>query len=536
MLELSPACLTHLIPTGADTFAVQPGDGLPRHQTTILINGAQVPYDGPRADVLGAIPLRTAAGTIERAALGSLPHPGPEWAQRALSAAVAAFDCGAGLWPSLRPVERARYLQAFASRLATRREEMVRWLMWEIGKARADAEKEFDRTIEYLQMTLQEAGSLANMERLTTDADGMRARIRRVPLGVVLCLGPYNYPFNETFATLLPALAMGNTVVLKVPKWGALLYDEIAAAAVETLPAGVLNFVYGDGAVVVPPLLQSGAVDVLAFIGSSRVGDALKKSHPKSNRLRAILGMDAKNAAIVLNDADLGLALRECVAGTLGFNGQRCTALKILFVQRRLADEFAGRFSWLVDGLTIGMPWDDGARITPLPDPAKPAYLAALVDDACSKGAVVVNRRHQAVANLVAPTVLYGVDARMRAYHEEQFGPLVPIVAFDDPAEPLAYLRDSSFGQQVSLFGSSSATLAPLVDACVHHVSRVNLNAQCQRAPDRFPFTGRKDSAEGTLSVFDALRAFSIRATVVARANGAGSGLLDNPHSLFLAA
>ncbi|HEU0204733.1 MAG TPA: aldehyde dehydrogenase family protein, partial [Burkholderiaceae bacterium] len=424
----------------------------------------------------------------------------------------------------------------FARQLAARRESIVRWLMWEIGKARLDAEKEFDRTIGYLEMTLHEAAALVQGERVATHADGMRARIRRVPLGVVLCLGPYNYPFNETFATLVPALAMGNTAVLKVPKWGALMYEEIAAAAMEALPAGVLNLVYGEGSVVVPPLLQSGAVDVLAFIGSSGVGDALKKSHPKSNRLRAIMGMDAKNAAIVLDDADLDVALRECIAGTLGFNGQRCTALKILFVQRRLADDFAGRFAWRVDGLTMGMPWDDGVHITPLADPAKPAYLAALVDDACARGAVIVNRRAGgAVANLVAPTVLYRVDAHMRAYHEEQFGPVVPIVPFDDLAEPLAYLRDSSFGQQVSLFGRNSSTLAPLIDACVHHVSRVNLNTQCQRAPDRFPFTGRKDSAEGTLSVFDALRAFSIRAAVVARADHTGS-LLDNPHSAFLAA
>jgi acyl-CoA reductase-like NAD-dependent aldehyde dehydrogenase len=441
------------------------------------------------------------------------------------------------LWPSLRLAERANHLLQFAAQLQARREAIVRWLMWEIGKARLDAEKEFDRTIEYLQMTLQEADSLGQVERSPADVGGMRARIRRVPLGVMLCLGPYNYPFNETFATLVPALVMGNTAVLKVPKWGALLYDEIAAAAVESLPPGVLNFVYGEGAVVIPPLLQSGAIDVLAFIGSSRVGDALKKRHPKSNRLRAILGMDAKNAGIVLEDAELDIALRECMAGTLSFNGQRCTALKILFVQRRIAEDFAARFSARVDGLTIGMPWDDGAHITPLPDPAKPAYLASLIDDATAHGATIVNRRGgDRVANLLAPTVLYGVDERMRAYHEEQFGPVVPIVPFDDPAEPLAYLRDSSFGQQVSLFGSRAKTLAPLIDACVHHVSRVNLNTQCQRSPDRLPFTGRKDSAEGTLSVFDALRAFSIRAAVVARSDGAGKALLDNPHSAFLAA
>jgi glyceraldehyde-3-phosphate dehydrogenase (NADP+) len=105
----------------------------------------------------------------------------------------------------------------------------------------------------------------------------------------------------------------------------------------------------------------------------------------------------------------------------------------------------------------------------------------------------------------------------MRLYHEEQFGPVVPVVPFDDIEEPIRYVVESSFGQQLSLFGSNPETLAPLIDPLVNQVCRLNLNSQCQRGPDSFPFTGRKGSAEGTLSVSDALRAFSIRTLVAAK-------------------
>jgi glyceraldehyde-3-phosphate dehydrogenase (NADP+) len=105
----------------------------------------------------------------------------------------------------------------------------------------------------------------------------------------------------------------------------------------------------------------------------------------------------------------------------------------------------------------------------------------------------------------------------MRVYHEEQFGPVVPVLPFDKIDEPIEYMINSSYGQQVSIFGSDPDQIARLIDPLVNQVCRVNINSQCQRGPDTFPFTGRKDSAEGTLSVSDALRVFSIRTLVAAK-------------------
>jgi glyceraldehyde-3-phosphate dehydrogenase (NADP+) len=247
--------------------------------------------------------------------------------------------------------------------------------MWEIGKALSEAQKEFDRTFEYIAATVEALKNLDNNSSRFQVVDDTIAQIRRAPLGVVLCMGPYNYPLNETFTTLIPALIMGNTVVLKPPKFGTLLFFPLLSAFQHAFPAGVVNTVYGRGEDVVPYLMGSGDIDVLAFIGSSRVANKLKKQHPKANRLRAVLGLDAKNVAIILPDADLKNAVRECVTGSLAFNGQRCTALKLLFVHRSIADVFVARLSEEVNKLKCGMPWEAGVRVTPLPDENKPRYL-----------------------------------------------------------------------------------------------------------------------------------------------------------------
>jgi glyceraldehyde-3-phosphate dehydrogenase (NADP+) len=345
---------------------------------------------------------------------------------------------------------------------------------------------------------------------------------------VVLCMGPYNYPLNETFATLIPALIMGNTLVFKPPKFGALLFYPLLEAFRSALPKGVLNTVYGPGATIVPRMLNSGKIDVLTLIGSSKVASHLKKEHPKAHRLRAILGLDAKNAAIVLPDADLELAVKECLLGALSFNGQRCTALKMLIVHQSIVKPFLQRFTEELGKLKVGMPWEQGVQITPLPEIAKTAYLTDCIKDAEAQGARVVNEGGGAVCGtLFYPAVVYPVREGMKLYREEQFGPVVPVMSFDDVETALHYVATSEHGQQVSIFGSDPDQIGALVDPLVNQVCRVNINCQCQRGPDVFPFAGRKDSAEGTLSVSDALRAFSIRSMVAAKQTESSKQLLD---------
>ena len=169
------------------------------------------------------------------------------------------------------------------------------------------------------------------------------------------------------------------------------------------------------------------------------------------------------------------------------------------------------------------MPWEPGVNITPLPGLHRTAYMTEAIDDAQSKGARVVNEGGGAFCQtLFYPAVVYPVQEGMKLYREEQFGPIVPVMPFDDLETALEYVITSDHGQQVSIFGSDPQQIGALVDPLVNQVCRVNLNCQCQRGPDVFPFAGRKDSAEGTLSVTDALRAFSIRSMVAAKTYAGG--------------
>lgn len=502
--------------------------GAPLHQDSILIDGELVRWKGATRSVRSAIVVGDSNGAFAPQALGSVPDAGLPEALSALSAAEAAYNNGRGIWPTMRVAERIACVEAFTHQILAKRTEIVRLIMWEIGKTLKDSEKEFDRTIAYIRDTIAELKKLDNAGSQFQTVEGTLAQIRRSPLGIALCLGPYNYPMNETFTTLIPALIMGNVVLLKPPRFGVLLYAPMLEAMRTAFPRGVINMLYGSGHEIVPALMETGKINVLALIGSSRVADQLKKAHPKSNRLRAVLGLDAKNAAIVLPDADLDVAVRECVAGALSFNGQRCTAIKMILVHSSIAQAFVERMATEVNALKRGMPWEDGVVITPLPDKGKCDYLSDCVRDAVAHGASVVNEGGASVTEtLFHPAVVYPVNASMKIYREEQFGPIVPIAPFDDIEQTLNYVITSDYGQQVSLFGREPSTIAALVDALANQVCRINLNTQCQRGPDAFPFAGRKDSAEGTLSVHDALRAFSIRSMVSTKADEPGKQLID---------
>jgi glyceraldehyde-3-phosphate dehydrogenase (NADP+) len=500
----------------------------PIHQRALLVGGRLEPWDGEVFAVFSPVHVKAADGALRRVELGTYPVAGVGEAQAALDAALAAYDRGCGHWPTMGVAERIECVQDFTRRMVARRRDIVNLIMWEIGKSFADSCKEFDRTIDYIQATIDALKELDNANSRFHIVEGTIGHIRRSPLGVVLCMGPYNYPLNETFTTLIPALIMGNVVLFKPPKFGTLLFEPMLEAFHASFPAGVINTVYGRGPDVVPYLMGTGSIAVLALIGSSRVADQLKKRHPKSNRLRAVLGLDAKNAAIILPDADLALAVKECVTGALSFNGQRCTAIKMIFVHSSIAEPFLRALCEAVGKAKIGMPWEEGVAVTPMPDPDKTRYLSECLLDAQDQGAAIVNEGGGTVCEtLFTPAVVFPVAEGMRLFREEQFGPVIPVAPFGDVQTPVDYLITSDHGQQVSIFGNDSRQIGSLVDVLVNQVCRVNINCQCQRGPDVFPFTGRKDSAEGTLSVSDALRAFSIRSMVAAKRTEASRRLLD---------
>lgn len=510
----------------------------PIEQREYLVNGEMRAWAGKTQDVWSPVYVKTANG-LEQKRIGSYPITDPADAMEVLEAAVKAFNNGRGEWPMMSVSQRIDAVEKFTQKMIAKRDEVVRLLMWEIGKSLGDSRKEFDRTVQYIYDTI---GALKDIDRNSSRfmiEEGIIGQVRRSPLGVVLCMGPFNYPLNETFTTLIPALIMGNVVCFKPPKHGTLLHYPLLEAFMTSFPAGVINTVYGRGNTVIPQMMESGKIDVLTLIGSSKVADQLKKLHPKVNRLRAILGLDAKNAAIVTQSADLELAVKECMLGSLSFNGQRCTALKVMWVHKSLVDKFNARMVEEIGKLKLGMMWDKGVNITPLPEPNKPNYLKELIADAKAHGATVMNENGGETFNsFVYPALIYPVSKEMKIWEEEQFGPVVPVISFSHIKEPIEYLIESSHGQQVSIFSKDVHQISDLMDVAVNQVSRVNINSQCQRGPDTFPFTGRKDSAEGTLSVTAALRSFSIRTVVATKDTAENKAIVnqivENQESNFL--
>ncbi|KAL3799762.1 hypothetical protein HJC23_010412 [Cyclotella cryptica] len=492
---------------------------------------------------------------LSRTLLGKMPQFTTQQTLQALQSAISAWNGGTGTWPQTPLSQRIRAVQHFLDELQHRRQDIVHTLMWEIGKNRLDAEAEFDRTVQFAQQAIryiQTSSEFDNQwdEGSSGGAASTRLMIRRAAVGIVLCLGPYNYPLNETYAALIPALLMGNVVILKIPTIGGLAHLWTMEAFAEAFPPGTVNLVSGSGRVTMPPLMESGKIDSLAFIGGSRAADELIKSHPEPHRLKVFLQLEAKNMGVYMSDLfssgvmiDEERILKETIAGTLSFNGQRCTALKLLFVPKDEAGNFAKVLAREVDKLSVGLPWEsttDGkySQITPLPNKSRIDYMKALIHDAVSKGATIMNENGGMVvggedseSTLMVPAVLYPVTPDMRIYEEEQFGPVVAIAEYDSIEDVLTYAREGKYGQQVSIFTAAADDtqqngVAQLVDRFSTVFGKININSQCGRSPDTAPFSGRRSSAMGVMSVMEALHEFSIPTVVSYKDEGLNSNVV----------
>ena len=466
-----------------------------------------------------------------------MPQFTTEQALQALQSAVEAWNGGSGIWPQMSLSSRIRAVEIFLKELQHKREEIVNVLMWEIGKNRPDAEAEFDRTVQFAEKTIEYVRK--SQEFGTKDASNGSTRLflSRAAVGIVLCLGPYNYPLNETYAALIPALLMGNIVLLKIPTTGGLAHLLTMEAFQRSFPKGTVNLISGRGRTTMPPLMETGKIDSLAFIGGSRAADDLIRSHPEPHRLKVFLQLEAKNMGVYMPDLfkdgsikDEERIIKETIAGTLSFNGQRCTALKLLFLPRNDAEQFAHMIARHVETLTVGLPWESASgrysQITPLPNSSRIEYMQALIEDAVSKGASIMNKDGGKViggdsseSTLMVPAVLYPVTSDMRIYEEEQFGPIIPITEYDSIDSVLAYARDGKYGQQVSIFTGAStqsdqSAVAELVDRFSTVFGKININSQCGRSPDTAPFSGRRSSAMGVMSVMEALHEFSVPTVV----------------------
>ena len=487
---------------------------------------------------------------LAKVQIGTMPQMTSEQALEVLESSVGAWNGGSGVWPQMSLSDRISSVQSFLAELQHKREEIVQVLMFEIGKNRKDAESEFDRTIKFAEQTIDFIKSSGEYGSWDASNGSTRLFLSRAAVGVVMTLAPYNYPLNESYAALIPALLMGNVVILKVPTIGGLAHMLTMDAISKTLPPGTLNFISGSGRKTMPPLMRTGKIDSLAFIGGRRAADDLIKAHPEPHRLKLFLQLEAKNMGVFMpnlfgedvDDSELENALKETITGTLSFNGQRCTALKLLFVPKVHSEDFANRLAKKVEALSVGLPHEhvEGkfSSITPLPGRGRIDYMRMLIEDAIEKGARIVNKNGGMVvgegdeneSTLMVPAVLYPVKRGMKIYEEEQFGPVVPVAPYDSIDEVEEYARTGQYGQQVSIFTSKSngALSGSLVDKFSTVFGKININSQCGRSPDTAPFSGRRSSALGTMSVSHALMEFSIPTVVSYKDVGSNTEIVQD--------
>lgn len=420
--------------TAADAPYVTPQIWSPASSTGTLL--WEETADRPWQDVVACCQisqdtcLADGSKALQKVVIGKMPQFNSQDALQVLHTAVQAWDGGTGVWPQMSLAERCRAVEAVFEELTKVREDIVTTLMWEIGKNRKDAEAEFDRTVQFAQQVIRSVKTENEYTGVWQSVGSTKALIRRAGIGIIMCLAPCNYPINESYAAMIPALLTGNTILMKIPAVGGLAHLLTMEAFNKVLPPGTVNFISGSGRKTMPPLMESGLIDGLAFIGGSKAADNLIHSHPNPHRLKVFLQLEANNMGIVLPDvfetgkqALLENALNEIVLGSLSFNGQRCTALKLIFVPRSNAKDFAQMLAKKVEALRVGLPWQNHAEdtgepllsnITPLPNEGRIQYMNALLTDATSKGAEVMNEKGGTViggddSTLMIPAVLYPV-------------------------------------------------------------------------------------------------------------------------------
>jgi len=405
------------------------------------------------------------------------------------------------LWAEKSLYERAEVLSRAARLLTEHKEELANLLVMEIGKPRKASEEEVLRSADLVDYAAEESKRIQG-EVLRGDAfpgykKNKMALVMYEPVGTILAFPPFNYPINLAVSKIAPALAAGNSVVMKPPSQGAVSGLHLAAVFMAAgLPPGVLNVVTGRGSVLGEYLVQHPQINMFTFTGSTPVWKRLAE---KAGMLAMQLELGGKDVALVLPDADLDNAVKNIVSGAYAYSGQRCTAVKRVLAIEPVGDELVARMIPAVQRLTVGDPRGD-ADLGPLIDDEAAEYVQELIDEALEKGAkLLVGPAKNTSGRYFKPVLLDAVTPEMRVAWEEPFGPVLPIIRVQNHEEAVELANRSEYGLQASVFTQNldlALSLARRIEA-----GSVQINAKTSRGPDHFPFMGVKGSGLGVQGV-----------------------------------
>jgi acyl-CoA reductase-like NAD-dependent aldehyde dehydrogenase len=417
--------------------------------------------------------------------LAEVPRAGVEEADAAIARARAAFPA----WRDVTPADRARLLRRIASAIEEKGEDLAQLEARNVGKPIADARAEVGMVAHCFNYYA------AAPERLLGDtipvAGGVDVTFRE-PLGVVGLITPWNFPLPIASWKVAPALAAGNTLVLKPAELTPLTAIELERIALEAgLPDGVLNVVNGPGRVVGERIVEHPEVVKIAFTGSTAVGRRVGELAAQSIK-RVTLELGGKSANVIFDDADLEQAAQAAPLAVFGNAGQDCCARSRLLVERSALDRFLEAFESSVKSVRVGDPLDDSTQMGPLISADQREKVASYVED----GAPVAIRGSapEGAGFWFPPTVLYPVSNDDRAAREEIFGPVVSVIPFSGEAEAIRLANDTIYGLSGSIWTRDGAKALRMARALDTGALSVNSNTSVRVST---PFGGFKQSGMG---------------------------------------
>jgi len=432
---------------------------------------------------------------INQEELGTVPAMSQAEVDEAMQAARAALPA----WRALSAVERASYLHKTAAILERDKEEIGTILAKEVAKGIKAAIGEVVRTADLIRYAAEEGlritGQAMEGGGFEAASKNKLAVVRREPVGVVLAIAPFNYPVNLSGSKIAPALIAGNVVMFKPPTQGSISGLLLAKAFEEAgIPAGVFNTITGRGSEIGDYIIEHKEVNFINFTGSTPIGERIGRL---AGMRPIMLELGGKDAALVLEDADLEHAAKQIVAGAFSYSGQRCTAIKRVIVLESVADKLATLLQEEVSKLTVGDPFDN-ADITPVIDNASADFIWGLIEDAQEKGAQALTPIKRE-GNLLWPVLFDQVTKDMKVAWEEPFGPVLPIIRVANVEEAIAFANESEFGLQSSVFTNDFKKAFEIAEKL--EVGTVHINNKTQRGPDNFPFLGVKGSGAGVQGI-----------------------------------
>jgi acyl-CoA reductase-like NAD-dependent aldehyde dehydrogenase len=469
-------------------------DGLPANGKGSLLIGGE--WRAPASGRYAAVRDPSTGRTVAEAPVASADE-----ARAAVDAAAEAEET----WGRVPGHERARILRAAAERIRLDRDILARLIATEVGKPITDARVEAERAVGVFQLAAEEIRHLGG-ESFPADAyerpAGNETRFLfsvRDPVGVVVAIGPFNFPLNLLSHKVAPALAAGNPVVAKptsaAPFTALRLAEHLTAAGV---PPGVINVVIGPGGTVGDALIEHPRTRLVTFTGSTEVGKAIA-AKAGARAKRVILEMGGMDPFVVLADAPLDSTVDAAIRGVFSYSGQVCTASKRFLVEERVAEPFARALAERARALRVGPALEETTQVGPLIDAAAVDRMESLVGDARSRSAKILTGgerpRDRTEGSFYAPTVIDEVPEEARVLHEEPFGPLAPVVRFSNLDDAVRIANATPYGLQAAVYTRDLAkgfALAKRIRA-----GGVHLNDPTNLRWDALPFGGVRESGLG---------------------------------------